>query len=148
MFGIRTGDAIDRTKLADPIGRTQRRHAANSAIAIRGIGSIELVATANPAQLVVGGDGVIYGKGEVACDAENIPDADLLQASKNVLNDSFAHIHSNSPVDGGTLVTSFLNLPFRVSNEDQVVCPRLAPVIARTDIARLIRRYRTGLTPT
>src|SRR4029077_18545668 len=96
MFGIRTGDAIDRTQLADTVGRAQRRHTVNSAIAIRGISSIELVATANPAQLTVGGDGVIYWKSEVACDTEDIPDANLLQARENVLNDRLAQIRSLS----------------------------------------------------
>jgi len=59
MFGIGTGHAAQGRKFAHPVGGAQRRHAFHPGIAIGGVSRIEFVATADPAHVRVGRDGIV-----------------------------------------------------------------------------------------
>jgi len=85
-LGIGTGDAVDGAEFTDAVGCTDSANPANARIAVSGVGGIEFVAAADPANLFTEADGVVDGKRKIAGDAEDVSDTDLTQTGQNILS--------------------------------------------------------------
>src|SRR5208282_1774824 len=90
-FSIGPCDAVDRAQLADAIGSAEPRHTVDPGIAVRGIGSIELVAAADPAHVLTAADRVVEREGEITGDAKDVFDANLAQPRKDMFYYRFTH---------------------------------------------------------
>jgi hypothetical protein len=61
-LGIGTGDAVDGAEFTDSVGCANSANPANARIAVSGVGGIELVAAADPADFFAKADGVVDGE--------------------------------------------------------------------------------------
>src|SRR5262249_25275593 len=96
VLAVGAGDTVDRTQGANAVRHKQRAQAVQPGIAVRRIGRVELTACADPLQR----PGVLelLQKREVvvAGNAEQVPDAGLLEAAKQEVAD----LHSSSGTAG------------------------------------------------
>jgi hypothetical protein len=86
MLGIGSGDAGEGAEFSDTIRCAQGADSIDASVSVGGVGGVELVTAADPANVLVEADGIVYGKRIVAGHSEDIADADIVQALQNVLN--------------------------------------------------------------
>ena len=87
VFGKGAGDAVDGAELAHAEGGRQRREALDAAVAVGGVGGVQLVAGADPGDVGMRHDLVEEAEVVVARQAEDVADAEFGQAVQQVLAD-------------------------------------------------------------
>ncbi|MNJ54618.1 hypothetical protein D3C77_500670 [compost metagenome] len=97
-LGIGAGNAVEGAQVAHPVGRQYRAKALGAGVAVGGIGGVEFVAVTDEAQLRQGFDLFEQGQVVVAGHAEQVADAEFLQATQEKIANG--HIH-----DGVNLVS-------------------------------------------
>jgi hypothetical protein len=91
VLGKGSGDAIQGTELTDTIGRAQGAESLDASVAIGGIRGIELIATADPAQLSAIANGVIHCEGIVARYAEDVANPKIMETRQDMLDNGVIH---------------------------------------------------------
>jgi hypothetical protein len=86
VFSIGPANTANRAEFADAVGGAQSRHAVVTSVAIGSVGGVEFIATSDPSEVSVRGDGIVDRKREVPGNTEDIPYANVMQARENVLN--------------------------------------------------------------
>jgi hypothetical protein len=87
-LGLGAHDAVHGGEFADPVGRRQHRRPADARIAVRRVGCVQLVGTADPLNLGAAVDGVADREQIVAGHAKAVIDALRSKALDDIIGDA------------------------------------------------------------
>jgi hypothetical protein len=89
ILGVGASDSGEGAELTDAVSGTDSAETFDAGVAIGGVRGVEFVAAADPAHLRIDADSIVDGKREVARDAKDIGDADVLETRQNVFDYCF-----------------------------------------------------------
>ncbi len=96
IFRVRAGNRADRTELTDAVGGADGPDTANAGISVGRVGGVEFVAGANPVDVGMRNDGVLYGEREITRHTEDVGDTDVLEPAEDILDDGWCGGHGIS----------------------------------------------------
>jgi hypothetical protein len=91
VFGEGAGDSVEGAEFSDAIGSAQTGDPRYACITVSGIGSIEFVAVADPAESFIFADSISDRERIITRYAENVFDAQKVKAVENMLDYSVCH---------------------------------------------------------
>ena len=91
MLGIGAGNAVNRAKLTHAVGCAEGADTLDAGIAIGGIGGVEYVAAADPADVRIITDRVVDRECIVSWHSKDVVDANVVQPQEDMLDYGCGH---------------------------------------------------------